>query len=65
MENTGQPTSPTARETIRAITLPLMLITLGSLFLIENSGGPPVRQTWPVLLIISGGAWALTHLVSR
>ena len=65
MENTGQPTNPTSRETVRAITIPLMLITLGSLFLIDYSGGPPVRQTWPILLIIWGGAWAVTHMVSR
>jgi hypothetical protein len=65
METTSQPTSPGADETVRAVTIPLLLITLGSLFLLDYSGGPQVRQTWPVLLIIWGGAWALTHVVGR
>jgi hypothetical protein len=45
--------------------VPLLLIALGSLFLIDYSGGPGVRQTWPILLIVWGGAWALTYMFRR
>jgi hypothetical protein len=65
METTHQQPGLTARETVRAVTVPLLLIALGGLFLLDYSGGPAVRQTWPVLLIVWGGAWALTHLFSR
>jgi hypothetical protein len=65
METTRQQPGLTARETVGAVTVPLLLIALGALFLLDYSGGPTVRQTWPVLLIVWGGAWALTHMFSR
>jgi len=65
MENTKEQLGLTPRETVRAVTVPLLLIALGGLFLLDYSGGPAVRQTWPVLLIVWGGAWALTHVFSR
>jgi hypothetical protein len=65
MENTSQQPGLTARETVQAVTVPLLLIALGALFLLDYSGGPAVRQTWPVLLIVWGGAWALTYVVGR
>ena len=65
MENTKEQPSLTVHETVRAVTVPLLLIALGGLFLLDYSGGPAVRQTWPVLLIVWGGAWALTHVFSR
>jgi hypothetical protein len=35
------------------------------LFLVDYSGGPAVRQTWPILLIVWGGAWALMYSFGR
>ena len=49
----------TVRETIRAITVPLLLIAVGILFLADYSGGLSARQTWPVLLILLGLSLAL------
>jgi hypothetical protein len=65
MANGPQQPILSSRETVRAIAIPLVFITLGVLFLLDYSGGPAVRQTWPVLLIVGGGSWALTHLFSR
>jgi hypothetical protein len=65
MGNTREQRAFTARETVRAVAIPLSLIALGGLFLLDYSGGPAVRQTWPVLLIVWGGAWALTHVFAR
>jgi hypothetical protein len=38
----------------RAITGPIMLITVGTLFLIDRFTGYGFGQTWPVLLIVAG-----------
>jgi hypothetical protein len=65
MENTRSQPAFTARETVRAVTVPLLLIALGGLFLLDYSGGPAVRQTWPILLVVWGGAWALTQMLGR
>ena len=65
MENTSQQAALTAGETVRAVAVPLLLIALGALFLLDYSGGPAVRQTWPILLIVFGGAWALTQMLQR
>lgn len=65
MANTPQQISVTPRETVRAVAIPLLLITLGALFLLDYAGGPSVRQTWPVLLIVWGVCWALTHFLAR
>jgi hypothetical protein len=39
---------------LRAIRGPVLLVTLGTLFLIDHSGGIGFRKTWPVLLIVLG-----------
>lgn len=65
MEHSGQHSSFSAAETVRAVTVPLLLIALGSLFLLDYSGGPAVQKTWPILLIVWGGSWALTYAFSR
>jgi hypothetical protein len=39
---------------LRAIRGPVLLVTLGTLFLIDHSGGMGFRRTWPVLLIVLG-----------
>jgi len=33
---------------------PIMMITLGTLFALEYSGGPNFTRTWPVLVIVFG-----------
>ena len=52
----------TARETIRAITVPLLLIAVGGLFLADYSGGLSARQTWPVILILLGLSLAVQSM---
>jgi len=39
---------------LRAVRGPVMLVTLGTLFLIDHSGGIGFGRTWPVLLIVLG-----------
>jgi hypothetical protein len=39
---------------LRAIRGPVLLVTLGALFLIDHSGGMGFGRTWPVLLIVLG-----------
>ena len=39
---------------LRAIRGPVLLVTLGGLFLIDHSGGMGFGRTWPVLLIVLG-----------
>jgi hypothetical protein len=46
---------------VTAITGPLMLITLGVLFAIDQFGGVTFHQTWPVLLIVYGLAKAIAY----
>jgi hypothetical protein len=65
MDPSDKSLSFTARETVQAVTVPLLLISLGALFLLDYSGGPGVRKTWPILLIVWGGAWALMYAFSR
>ena len=50
-----------ARCTVCAVTGPLMLITLGVLFAIDQAGGYSFHQTWPVLLIVYGLAKAAAY----
>jgi hypothetical protein len=65
MNYTDQRPALTAADTVRAVTVPLLLIAAGALFLLDYSGGPGVRKTWPILLIVWGGAWALMYAFSR
>jgi len=53
--------SQSVHDTAKALTVPLLLISSGTLFLVDYAGGPGVEQTWPVLLIIAGLSWALSH----
>ena len=39
---------------LRSIRGPVMLVTLGTLFMIDHSGGASFHRTWPVLLIVIG-----------
>ena len=54
---------PTVRQTIKAITIPLMLISVGALFLADYSGGFSARQSWPVILILLGLSLAVQSIV--
>ena len=51
-----------ARETIKSVTVPLLLIVAGTLFLADYSGRFSVRQTWPVILILLGLSLALQSM---
>jgi len=42
-----------------------MLVTLGTLFLIDHSGGMGFGRTWPVLLIVLGILWLGDYLGHR
>jgi hypothetical protein len=44
----------TSRSLLRSIRGPIVLITLGALFLLDYSGGVSFGRTWPVLLIVLG-----------
>ena len=50
---------------IRAIRGPVLLVTLGALFMIDHSGGASFGRTWPVLLIVLGLMWLGDHLGTR
>ena len=39
---------------LRSLRGPVLLVTLGTLFMIDHAGGMAFRQTWPVLLIVLG-----------
>ncbi len=41
----------------RAIRGPVMLVTLGTLFMIDHAGGIRFTRSWPVLLIVLGVLW--------
>ncbi len=43
-----------SQQLIRAITGPIILITVGVLFLIDRFSQFGFHQTWPVLLIVIG-----------
>ena len=51
------------RCTVSAITGPLLLITLGALFALDQFGRFSFRETWPVLLIVYGLAKTLGYMV--
>ncbi len=51
------------RCTVGAITGPLMLITLGVLFALDQFGPYSFHQTWPVLLIVYGVVKAAAYMV--
>lgn len=52
-----------ARCTVGAVTGPLLLITVGILFAMEQQGLYRFRETWPVLLIVYGVARAMASMV--
>jgi hypothetical protein len=58
-------TSGTNPSLLRSIRGPVMLVTLGTLFLIDHSGGASFHRTWPVLLIVLGVMWLGEHMASK
>ncbi len=52
-------------QMIAAMRGPLMLITLGVLFLLDYSGGYPFYKTFPVLLIVFGVLKLLERLAAQ
>jgi hypothetical protein len=50
---------------LRSIRGPVMLVTLGTLFMIDHSGGASFHRTWPVLLIVLGVMWLGEHLGTK
>jgi len=46
--------NPQSQGLMRAITGPVILITVGVLFLVDRFVGVGFGQTWPVLLIVIG-----------
>ena len=54
-----------ARETIKSVTVPLLLILAGTLFLADYSGRFSVRQTWPVILILLGLSLAVQSMAGE
>lgn len=51
------------RCTVGAVTGPLLLVTVGALFALEQSGLYRFRETWPVLLIVYGVTRLVASLV--
>jgi len=51
------------RCTVGAVTGPLLLMTLGVLFALQEAGSFRFSQTWPVLLIVYGLGWAAKGVV--
>ena len=43
-----------ARDLIRAVRGPIILITIGTLFALDHFTNHGVHQTWPVILIVVG-----------
>ena len=43
-----------ARDLIRAVRGPIILITIGTLFALDHFTNYGVHQTWPVILIVVG-----------
>ncbi len=57
--------SSTKTEILCAVRGPLMLITLGILFLIDYFGPYPFYKTFPVLLIVFGFLKLVERLVAQ
>jgi hypothetical protein len=61
----GNNTSGSNPSLLRSIRGPVMLVTLGTLFMIDHAGGASFHRTWPVLLIVLGVMWLGEHLGSK
>jgi hypothetical protein len=52
-------------ELVRAVRGPLLLITLGLLFVGDYFGSVPFYRTWPVLLIVYGALKLFERVMAR
>lgn len=60
------PPPPLPRGSLtRAITGPLMLMTLGILLAIDHLGSASFWRTWPALLIVFGACKLFEHMGAR
>lgn len=50
---------------LRSLRGPVLLVTLGTLFMIDHAGGVNIGRTWPVLLIVMGVMWLGEYLGTR
>ncbi|MEO8049203.1 MAG: hypothetical protein ABI833_02195 [Acidobacteriota bacterium] len=50
---------------LRSLRGPVVLVTLGTLFMIDHAGGVSIGRTWPVLLIVMGVMWLGEYLGSK
>ncbi len=55
----------TSTSLLRSIRGPIILVTLGALFMVVYSGGVSFGRTWPVLLIVMGVLWVGEHLETK
>jgi hypothetical protein len=63
MNPSNNPSNPIGNPSLlRSIRGPVMLVTLGTLFMIDHTGGASFHRTWPVLLIVLGVMWLGEHL---
>ena len=66
MNPNNNPSIPDSRPSLmRSLRGPVMLVTLGTLFLIDHGGGASFHRTWPVLLIVLGVMWLGEYLGSK
>ena len=66
MNPSNNASTPSNNPTLlRSIRGPVMLVTLGTLFMIDHSGGASFHRTWPVLLIVLGVMWLGEHLGTK
>jgi len=51
------------RCSTRGLTWPVVLVTLGLLFLLANRSNYPFQRTWPILLIVIGAVRLVRYAV--
>ena len=59
----SNPACHCSRCSTRGLMGPAVLITLGALFLMDNSGGYGFERTWPILLIVIGAVKVIRYLL--
>jgi len=52
-----------SRCSTRGLVGPAVLVTLGILFLLENSSNYPFYRTWPILLIVIGAIKVVRYVI--
>jgi hypothetical protein len=66
MNPSDNPSTPSSNTSVlRSIRGPVMLVTLGTLFMIDHAGGASFHRTWPVLLIVLGVMWLAEYAGTR